>query len=107
VLGATTTLVLGLVIQTLMLTAYLALADRPTLFAIFRAWRPSLFAGFMGVRLADVVPPSRSGRPRRCARWRWSRSCPRRCSPATCSSRSMASCEMAGIALIVVGVVLL
>jgi drug/metabolite transporter (DMT)-like permease len=48
VVGATTTLVLGLVFQTVILTGYLLLADRPTLVAIFRAWRPSLFAGFMG-----------------------------------------------------------
>jgi drug/metabolite transporter (DMT)-like permease len=48
ILGATTTLVLGLLIQTVVLTAYLALADRRVLVAIFRAWRPSLFAGFMG-----------------------------------------------------------
>jgi drug/metabolite transporter (DMT)-like permease len=48
VVAATTTLVLGLLIQTVMLTAYLALADRATLGAIVRAWRPSLFAGFMG-----------------------------------------------------------
>ena len=48
VVGATTTLVLGLLIQTAMLTAYLLLADRKVLVAIFRAWRPSLFAGFMG-----------------------------------------------------------
>jgi uncharacterized membrane protein len=40
--------VLGLLIQTVVLTGYLALADRPVLAAIFRAWRPSLFAGFMG-----------------------------------------------------------
>jgi drug/metabolite transporter (DMT)-like permease len=48
VLGATTTLVLGLAIQVAVLTTYLLLADRPVLMAIFRAWRPSLFAGFMG-----------------------------------------------------------
>jgi len=48
VMAATVTLVLGLVIQTAVLTAFLALADRPVLAAIFRAWRPSLFAGFMG-----------------------------------------------------------
>ena len=48
VVAATTTLVLGLIIQTVMLGAYLVLADRPTLMAIVRAWRPSLFAGFMG-----------------------------------------------------------
>jgi drug/metabolite transporter (DMT)-like permease len=48
VVAATVTLVLGLVIQTVMLTAYLLLIDRAALAAIFRAWRPSLFAGFMG-----------------------------------------------------------
>jgi drug/metabolite transporter (DMT)-like permease len=48
VVAATTTLVLGLVIQVVMLSTYLVLADRATLIAIFRAWRPSLLAGFMG-----------------------------------------------------------
>ena len=48
VVGATTTLVLGLVMQVALLTAYLLLADRQVLVAMFRAWRPSLFAGFMG-----------------------------------------------------------
>ena len=48
VVAATVTLVLGLIIQTVVLTAYLAVADRAVLAAIFRAWRPSLFAGFIG-----------------------------------------------------------
>lgn len=48
VLAATTTLALGLLIQTFVLTAYLLLADRPKLTAIFREWRPSMFAGFTG-----------------------------------------------------------
>ena len=48
VVAATVTLALGLCIQTAVLTAYLAIADRPVLMAIFRAWRPSMFAGFMG-----------------------------------------------------------
>lgn len=48
VVAATVTLVLGLTIQTLVLTSYLALADRPTLSAIFRTWKPSLMAGFTG-----------------------------------------------------------
>ena len=47
--AATVTLVLGLLIQVVMLTAYLLVADRAVLAAIIRAWRPSLFAGFMGV----------------------------------------------------------
>jgi drug/metabolite transporter (DMT)-like permease len=48
VVAATVTLVLGLLIQVAVLTGYLVLADRATLRAIVRAWRPSLFAGFMG-----------------------------------------------------------
>jgi drug/metabolite transporter (DMT)-like permease len=48
VVAATVTLALGLLIQTVVLTAYLAVADRAVLGAIFRAWRPSLFAGFIG-----------------------------------------------------------
>jgi drug/metabolite transporter (DMT)-like permease len=48
VVAATVTLVLGLLIQTVVLTVYLAIADRGVLMAIFRAWRPSMFAGFIG-----------------------------------------------------------
>src|SRR5262249_27242337 len=48
VVAATATLVLGLVIQTVVLSAYLMLADRPALAAIMRAWRPSLVAGLVG-----------------------------------------------------------
>ena len=43
-----TTLALGLLIQTVLLSAYLFVFDRKTLFAIFRLWRPSLLAGFTG-----------------------------------------------------------
>ena len=48
VIGAPVILALGLLIQTAVLTAYLAIFDRPVLAAIFRAWRPSMFAGFIG-----------------------------------------------------------
>jgi drug/metabolite transporter (DMT)-like permease len=48
VLAATTTLAVGLLIQTVVLTAYLFIFDRKTLDAIFRLWRPSLLAGFTG-----------------------------------------------------------
>jgi uncharacterized membrane protein len=34
--------------QVAMLTAYLLATDRPTLVALFKAWRPSIKAGFMG-----------------------------------------------------------
>ena len=47
-IAASTVLVLGLAIQTALLTGWLLLADRASLAAIFRAWRPSLFAGFLG-----------------------------------------------------------
>jgi drug/metabolite transporter (DMT)-like permease len=42
------TLAVGLVIQAALLSAYLAVRERSVLVAIVRAWRPSLFAGFMG-----------------------------------------------------------
>jgi drug/metabolite transporter (DMT)-like permease len=48
VLAATTTLALGLAIQTTVLSAYLFAFDRNTLIQIFRLWRPSLLAGFTG-----------------------------------------------------------
>src|ERR1044072_5238212 len=48
VLAATYTVAIGLVIQAATLSLYLALRDPKVLRAIARAWRPSLFAGFMG-----------------------------------------------------------
>src|SRR5262245_26463843 len=48
VVAATVTLALGLLIQTVVLTTYLAILDRKVLAEIFRAWWPSLFAGFIG-----------------------------------------------------------
>lgn len=48
VLAATTTLALGLFIQTALLSAWLYLFDRKTLMAILRLWRPSMLAGFTG-----------------------------------------------------------
>ncbi len=48
VLAATFTLTVGLALQAGLLTLYLWARDRAVLFAIFKAWRPSLFAGFMG-----------------------------------------------------------
>lgn len=46
--GATVALAIALAFQTVILSAYLALRESETLAAIARAWRPSLFAGFMG-----------------------------------------------------------
>jgi drug/metabolite transporter (DMT)-like permease len=48
VIAATFTVTIGLAVQTALLTGWLMLRDRAVLKAIFRAWRPSLFAGFMG-----------------------------------------------------------
>jgi drug/metabolite transporter (DMT)-like permease len=48
VTAASFTLVLGLMLQTLVLTGYLLLRDRQTLRALFRMWKPSLLAGFLG-----------------------------------------------------------
>jgi len=48
VTAASFTLVLGLMLQTLVLTAYLLLRDRETLHALFRMWKPSMLAGFLG-----------------------------------------------------------
>lgn len=45
---ATTTLVYGLALQTIMLSAWLLAFDRPALLGSLREWRPSLFAGFLG-----------------------------------------------------------
>ena len=48
ILSATSTLVLGLGIQCVMIVTWLVLRDRVLLMKILRAWRPSLLAGFMG-----------------------------------------------------------
>jgi drug/metabolite transporter (DMT)-like permease len=54
VAGATTALAIALLLQTVLLTIYLAAFDRPTLAAIVTAWRPSLFAGFMGALASQL-----------------------------------------------------
>jgi uncharacterized membrane protein len=48
IMAATFTLAVGLVVTTIMLSAYLLLRSPRTMVAIVRAWRPSMFAGFMG-----------------------------------------------------------
>lgn len=45
---ATTILALGLFLQTLVLTLYMLVANRPALISSLRHWRPSLSAGFLG-----------------------------------------------------------
>ena len=108
VLGATTTLVLGLAIQTGVLTTYLALADRSVLAAIFRAWRPSLFAGFMGAFasqmwfLAFALETAAKVRTLALIEILFAQVLSR-----NLFKQSVASRDAAGIGLIVVGVVLL
>ncbi len=48
VMAATFTLAIGLVMQAAMLTLYLVVREPKVLRAIAAAWKPSLFAGFMG-----------------------------------------------------------
>jgi drug/metabolite transporter (DMT)-like permease len=48
VMAATFTLVVGLIMQTVVLSLYLCLRRPSVLSAILHAWKPSLFAGFMG-----------------------------------------------------------
>ncbi len=48
VMAATFTLAVGLVMQSVLLSAYLALREPGVLRDIVRAWKPSIFAGFMG-----------------------------------------------------------
>ncbi len=48
VMAATFTLVIGLLMQAVVLSAYLWLRSPAVLTAIVHAWKPSLFAGFMG-----------------------------------------------------------
>jgi drug/metabolite transporter (DMT)-like permease len=53
VVSATFTVTVGLVLQAAFLTLYLAIRDREVLVEIARAWRPSLFAGFMGATASE------------------------------------------------------
>ena len=47
-MAATFTLAVGLVATTIMLSSYLMLRSPGVMMAIVKAWRPSMFAGFMG-----------------------------------------------------------
>jgi drug/metabolite transporter (DMT)-like permease len=48
VMAATFTLAVGIAMQAVLLSLFLMLRNPSALLAIMRAWRPSLFAGFMG-----------------------------------------------------------
>jgi drug/metabolite transporter (DMT)-like permease len=47
-MAATFTMTAGLIVQSALLSLYLSVFDAAVLAAIARAWKPSLFAGFMG-----------------------------------------------------------
>jgi drug/metabolite transporter (DMT)-like permease len=108
VMGATVTLALGLSIQTALLSAYLYLFDRKTLMAIFRLWRPSLFAGFTGAFasqmwfLAFALETAAKVRTLALIEILFAQVLSRNLFKQTLASR-----EAAGIALIVVGVIIL
>jgi drug/metabolite transporter (DMT)-like permease len=95
VMAATFTLTVGLVLQAALLTGWLAWRTPKVLHDIARAWRPSLFAGFMGAFASEFwfllsrLPP-----PRTCAPWRWWRCCSRRASRASSSSSRRASASL-------------
>jgi drug/metabolite transporter (DMT)-like permease len=53
VMAATFTLVVGLAMQAVTLSLYLVLRQPNVMFALVRAWKPSLFAGFMGALASE------------------------------------------------------
>jgi drug/metabolite transporter (DMT)-like permease len=108
VVGATTTLALGLTIQTVVLSAYLFVFDRTTLYAIFRMWRRSMLAGFTGAFasqmwfLAFALETAAKVRTLALIEIPMAQVLSRNLFKQTLASR-----EAVGIALIVLGVVLL
>lgn len=108
VMAATFTLVIGLLFQSFTLTVYLYIRSRHVLFAIARAWRPSLFAGFMGALasqfwfLAFAIATAASVRTLALVEVLFAQAISRFVFGQPTSRR-----EAAGIALIIVGVILL
>jgi drug/metabolite transporter (DMT)-like permease len=108
VMAATFTLVIGLLFQSVVLTAYLYIRSRHVLFAIARAWRPSLFAGFMGALasqfwyLAFAIATAANVRTLALVEVLFAQAISRFVFGQPTSRR-----EAAGIVLIVVGVILL
>ncbi len=108
VLAATFTLTVGLVIQSALLSLYLWLCNRDVLIAIVRAWRPSLFAGFMGALasqfwfLAFAIASAASVRTLALIEVLFAQAISRFVFGQAVSAR-----EVAGIVLIVAGVALL
>jgi uncharacterized membrane protein len=107
-MAATFTLALGLLIQSGLLTAYLRLREPAVLTAIMREWRPSLFAGFMGALasqfwfLAFALATAASVRTLALVEVLFAQAI-----SIFVFKQSTGPREMIGIALIVIGVVLL
>lgn len=108
VVAATATVVTGLVMQVAFLSVYLILFDRRTLAAIFGAWRQSLVAGFMGAFasqmwfLAFALAPAAKVRTLALVEIFFAGLVSR-----SLFKQGVASREGLGIALIVIGVVIL
>jgi drug/metabolite transporter (DMT)-like permease len=108
VVAASTTLVTGLVIQTVLLSSYLIAFDQATFMAIGRSWKPSLLAGFMGAFasqfwfLAFAIANAASVRTLALIEMIFAQLISRRAFAQITSRR-----ELAGMTLIVVGVVVL
>jgi drug/metabolite transporter (DMT)-like permease len=54
VIAASTTLVVGLAIQSALLTLWLLVSNRAALVALLREWRPSILAGFLGAAASQM-----------------------------------------------------
>ena len=108
VMAATVTVVVGLMLQSVLLTAYLRLRDPQVLAAIVRAWRPSLVAGFMGALasqfwfLALALATAASVRTLALVEVLFAQAISR-----FVFKQAMTTREAAGIVLIVIGVALL
>ncbi len=108
VLAATFTLAVGLVLQAALLSAWLAWRDMAVLKAIFRAWKPSVMAGFMGAFasqfwfLAFALTTAASVRTLALVEVLFAQAISKFIFKQPTTSR-----EAAGIVLVVVGVVLL
>jgi drug/metabolite transporter (DMT)-like permease len=108
VMAATFTLAVGLVLQSALLSLYLWLRNPDVLAAIVRAWRPSLFAGFMGALasqfwfLAFALATAASVRTLALVEVLFAQAISRFAFKQATTPR-----EALGIALIVIGVVLL
>ncbi len=108
VMAATFTLAIGLCLQAAALSLYLAVRDRAVLVAIARAWRPSILAGLMGATasqfwfLAFAIATAASVRTLALVEVLFAQAITRFIFHQATSSR-----DLAGIVLIVAGVVLL